>query len=54
MRRPWRPAVKSFIGILSMIKKVTGAFRSVELNPVRTGLVRHPGDHPWSSFHVIQ
>lgn len=25
-------------------------YRYVELNPVRAGMVRHPGDYPWSSF----
>ena len=24
--------------------------RYIELNPVRAGMVRHPGDYPWSSF----
>lgn len=25
-------------------------YRYIELNPVRAGMVRHPGDYPWSSF----
>ncbi|MGI9301345.1 MAG: transposase, partial [Gammaproteobacteria bacterium] len=25
-------------------------YRYVELNPVRAGLVSHPGDYPWSSY----
>jgi putative transposase len=25
--------------------------RYIELNPVRAGLVPHPEDHPWSSYH---
>lgn len=25
--------------------------RYVELNPVRAGMVRHPADYPWSSYH---
>ncbi|WP_031433980.1 transposase [Methylomarinum vadi] len=25
--------------------------RYIELNPVRAGMVRHPGDYPWSSYH---
>ena len=25
-------------------------YRYIELNPVRAGIVRHPGDYPWSSF----
>ncbi|UTA46727.1 transposase [Simiduia sp. 21SJ11W-1] len=26
--------------------------RYIELNPVRAGMVKHPGDHRWSSFHA--
>ncbi|HLX23621.1 MAG TPA: transposase [Usitatibacter sp.] len=26
--------------------------RYIELNPVRAGLVRHPHDHPWSSYRA--
>jgi len=25
-------------------------YRYIELNPVRAGMVQHPGDYPWSSF----
>lgn len=25
--------------------------RYIELNPVRAGMVRHPSDYPWSSYH---
>ncbi|MBE0596575.1 MAG: hypothetical protein IH614_04835 [Desulfuromonadales bacterium] len=25
--------------------------RYIERNPVRAGVVAHPGDYPWSSFH---
>ena len=25
--------------------------RYIELNPVRAGMVAHPSDHPWSSYH---
>lgn len=25
--------------------------RYIELNPVRAGIVHHPGDYPWSSYH---
>lgn len=25
--------------------------RYIEMNPVRAGLARHPGDYPWSSYH---
>jgi len=25
-------------------------YRYIELNPVRTGMVRHPGEGPWSSY----
>lgn len=28
------------------------AARYVEMNPVATGLVEHPGDYPWSSAHA--
>jgi putative transposase len=27
-------------------------YRYIELNPVRAGMVKTPGDYPWSSFHV--
>ena len=26
--------------------------RYIELNPVRAGIVEHPGEYPWSSFHA--
>ncbi len=26
--------------------------RYIELNPVRSGMVRHPGEHPWSSYRA--
>ena len=26
--------------------------RYIELNPVRAGIVAHPGDYPWSSYRV--
>ena len=26
-------------------------YRYIELNPVRAGIVRHPDDYPWSSYH---
>ena len=26
--------------------------RYVEMNPVRAGIVKHPGDYPWSSYRV--
>ncbi len=26
-------------------------YRYIELNPVRAGMVRHPADYPWSSYH---
>jgi putative transposase len=26
-------------------------YRYIELNPVRAGMVSHPADYPWSSFH---
>lgn len=26
--------------------------RYIELNPVRAGMVDHPGDYPWSSYHA--
>jgi len=29
---------------------VTACYRYIELNPVRAGMVRHPGDYPWSSY----
>lgn len=27
-------------------------YRYIELNPVRAGMVDHPGDYPWSSYRV--
>ncbi len=27
-----------------------GCHRYIELNPVRAGMVEHPGEHPWSSY----
>jgi putative transposase len=30
---------------------VLACYRYIELNPVRAGMVRHPRDHRWSSFH---
>lgn len=27
-------------------------YRYIELNPVRAGMVDHPADYPWSSYHV--
>ncbi|RDH87648.1 MAG: transposase [endosymbiont of Escarpia spicata] len=27
-------------------------YRYIELNPVRAGMVEHPGDYPWTSFQV--
>lgn len=27
-------------------------YRYIELNPVRAGMVRHPGQYEWSSFHL--
>ena len=27
-------------------------YRYIELNPVRAGIVRSPGEYPWSSFQV--
>jgi len=26
-------------------------YRCIELNPVRAGMVRTPGEYPWSSYH---
>jgi putative transposase len=27
-------------------------YRYIEMNPVRAGMVRHPRDYPWSSYHT--
>jgi putative transposase len=27
-------------------------YRYIEFNPVRAGMVSHPADYPWSSYHV--
>jgi putative transposase len=29
---------------------VLACYRYIELNPVRAGMTRHPGDYPWSSY----
>jgi REP-associated tyrosine transposase len=29
---------------------VLGCYRYIELNPVRPGMVKHPGEYPWSSY----
>lgn len=29
-----------------------GCQRYIELNPVRAGMVQHPGDYPWSSYRI--
>ena len=26
-------------------------YRYIELNPVRAGMVKHPSEYPWSSYH---
>ncbi|NIP73520.1 MAG: transposase [Gammaproteobacteria bacterium] len=31
---------------------VLACYRYIELNPVRAGMVEHPGEYPWSSFGV--
>ena len=31
---------------------VLACYRYIELNPVRAGLVQHPGEYPWSSYHA--
>ncbi|MDP1717608.1 MAG: transposase [Burkholderiales bacterium] len=31
---------------------VLACYRYIELNPVRAGMVRHPRDYRWSSYHV--
>ena len=31
---------------------VLGCYRYIELNPVRAGMVKHPGEYRWSSFRV--
>ena len=31
---------------------VLACYRYIELNPVRSGMVRHPRDYRWSSFHA--
>ena len=31
---------------------VLACYRYIELNPVRAGMVRHPRDYRWSSFHT--
>lgn len=29
-----------------------GCCRYIELNPVRAGMVKHPGEYPWSSYRI--
>jgi putative transposase len=31
---------------------VLACYRYIELNPVRAGMVPHPGHYPWSSYHA--
>ena len=31
---------------------VLACYRYIELNPVRAGMVEHPGDYPWSSYRA--
>ena len=31
---------------------VLACYRYIEMNPVRAGMVRHPRDYRWSSFHA--
>ena len=31
---------------------VLTCYRYIELNPVRAGMVQHPGDYPWSSYRA--
>ena len=31
---------------------VLACYRYIELNPVRAGIARHPGDYPWSSYRA--
>ena len=31
---------------------VLECYRYIELNPVRAGMVKHPGEYPWSSFRA--
>src|SRR3546814_1967144 len=30
----------------------TTLFRSIEMNPVRAGMVKHPADYRWSSYRI--
>jgi len=31
---------------------VLGCYRYIELNPVRAGMVDHPGEYAWSSYRI--
>ena len=43
---------KSGSVILAIDTYVLGCYRYIELNPVRAGMVEHPGKYPWSSYRA--
>jgi putative transposase len=44
----WEGRYKS--SLIDEARYCLACYRYIELNPVRAGMVRHPGDYPWSSF----
>jgi putative transposase len=45
----WEGRFKS--AVVSRDEYLIMCSRYIELNPVRAGMVRHPRDYPWSSYH---
>src|SRR5206468_93719 len=37
-------------GLVQYERYMLACYRYIELNPVRAGMVIHPGDYPWSSY----
>lgn len=46
----WESRFRSFIA--ESARYVLACYRYIELNPVDAGMVRKPGDYPWSSYPV--
>jgi putative transposase len=44
----WEGRYKS--SLVDRTRYCLACYRYIELNPVRAGMVRHPGDYPWSSY----
>jgi len=44
----WEGRFKS--SLIDSDRYCLACYRYIELNPVRAGMVKHPGDYPWSSY----